>query len=234
MGKDDTLMDYTILRSRRKTVSLEITPEGKVLVRAPLRCPKTYIDGFVQSKESWIRKHTLLVHRYQEQQKAFHPRMLEHIGFCGTQLQVVPGERLMLDKRNLRLYMPDATVEQLLPAMEKLYKKEALPWLQERMDEWTKIMGISYKTLRFSTARKRWGSCSVEGDIRITWMLMMAPPEAIDYVLVHELAHRRVFNHSAAFWAVVARYMPDYPQRKQMLKSFSETLYGQGWSRKYS
>lgn len=227
-------MEYTILRSRRKTVSLEITPQGQVLVRAPLRCPRAYIDGFVNSREAWILKHRAQVLGYQNSQAAFRPKMLSTLGFCGSTLQVVPGERLMLDRKNLRLYMPDETVAEVLPAMEKLYRKEALSWLLGRMDYWADIMGISYRTVRFSAARKRWGSCSANGDIRITWMLMMAPAEAIDYVLIHELAHRRVFNHSPAFWSVVAKFMPDYPRQKQALKSFSETLYGQGWSKKYS
>ena len=90
-------------------------------------------------------------------------------------------------------------------------------------------MGISYRQLKLSTAASRWGSCSRDGVIRISAYLLFAPAEAIDYVLIHELSHRRVFNHSAAFWDVVETYMPDWRHWRQVLRDLARTLYAQGF-----
>jgi hypothetical protein len=104
--------------------------------------------------------------------------------------------------------------------------------VRQRLDDWAKIMGISYGKVSLSGAIRRWGSCSYQGDIRISWMLLFASREAIDYVLVHELAHRREFNHSARFWAIVETYLPDWRQRRQELRQLQAQLFAQGWSAK--
>lgn len=228
-------MEYRIVRSKRKTLSLQITQQGEVLVRAPMNCPKDYIDRFVHSKEAWITEHLSSVQGYLASQAAFRPVELETMRFCGKELKVIPAEGniVRLDLRNMEIHLPDASVQALLPSVEKLYKRAGLPWLKQRMDHWARIMSISYGEVKFSSALKRWGSCSAAGNIRITWMLLFAPPSAIDYVLVHELAHRRVFDHSSAFWAVVEQYVPDYKRQKLLLKQLSEELYAQGWSKKY-
>ena len=90
-------------------------------------------------------------------------------------------------------------------------------------------MGISYRELKMSTAASRWGSCSRDGVIRISVYLLFAPEKAIDYVLIHELAHRKVFNHSAAFWSVVEAYMPDWKRQRQTLKELAQELYAKGF-----
>lgn len=228
-------MEYRIIRSKRKTLSLQITQQGEVVVRAPMRCSKAYIDVFVSSKEDWIRKHLDTMQGYIASQEAFRPQDLEYMGFCGEKLKVIPveGNTVRLDLKKMEIHLPDMSVEELLPAVEQVYKKAGLPWLKQRLDHWAGIMNISYGEVKFSSALKRWGSCSSAGNIRITWMLLFAPLSAIDYILVHELAHRRVFDHSPAFWAVVEQYVPDHKQRKQLLKDLSVELYSQGWSKKY-
>ncbi len=228
-------MEYLLVRSRRKTISVQITNQGQVLVRAPLGCSKSTVDRFVASKSRWIEKHLAATRVYLAAQKEFRPITMETLSFCGRKLRVVPadGNQVQMDLKTDAISFPDVSVEELLPAVGKLYKKAGLPWLEARMDHWAGVMGVSYNRVRFSSALKRWGSCSRDGNIYITWMLLFAPERAIDYVLVHELAHRRFFDHSPAFWDVVRQYMPDYEVQKHVLKNLSETLYAQGWSRKY-
>lgn len=228
------MIPYRLIRSKRKTLYMQITPEGDLLVRAPQRCSKAYIDDFVASKEDWIRKNRAKVLELKQQQEAFRPIEMDTMSFCGIELKVVPGEgstvRLDLQKREIQF--PDVPVSDLKPAIGKVYRKAGMPYLKERLDYWSGVMGISYGQLKFSSALRRWGSCSAEGNINITWYLLFAPPRAIDYVLVHELAHRVEFNHSKAFWAVVEKYMPDYEQQKKVLLSVQKLLLSQGWSAK--
>ena len=228
------MIEYRLIRSKRKTLYLQITLEGEVLVRAPMRCSRKYIDEFVSSKADWIEKSRAKVLAVRQQQKEFRPAQMDALPFCGIELKVVPGEgntvRLDLDKKEI--HFPDVAVSDLKPAIAKIYRKAGMPWLKQRLDYWSGVMGIPYRQLKFSSALRRWGSCSAEGNINITWYLLFAPTRAIDYVLVHELAHRVQFNHSKAFWAVVAKYMPDYEVQKKVLLEVQKQLLSQGWSAK--
>lgn len=228
------MIPYRLIRSKRKTLYMQITPEGEVLVRAPMRCNKAYIDDFVASKEDWIQKNRAKVLEVKQQQEAFRPVRMDTMSFCGIELKVVPceGSAVRLDLVQQEIRFPDVSVGELKSAIGKLYRKAGMPYLKERLDYWSGVMGISYRQLKFSSALRRWGSCSAEGNINITWYLLFAPPRAIDYVLVHELAHRVEFNHSKAFWDVVKKYMPDYETQKKVLLSVQKQLLSQGWSAK--
>ena len=93
--------------------------------------------------------------------------------------------------------------------------KEILP---QRTAFWSARMGLTPTQIRITSARRRFGSCSSEGHICYSWRLMQYPPEAIDYVIVHELAHLKHMNHSDAFYALVAKYLPDHKARRALLK----------------
>ena len=90
--------------------------------------------------------------------------------------------------------------------------------LPRRTAFWSARMGLSPTQIRITSARRRFGSCSSEGHICYSWRLMQYPPEAIDYVIVHELAHLKHMNHSPAFYALVAKYLPDHKARRALLK----------------
>jgi hypothetical protein len=213
---------------------MEITPEGKLLVRAPKRCSRAYIDTFVASKSDWVEKHLPRVQAQVQARQHFYLKTGDTLSFCGETLRVVVNHVNMarLDLARREITLPDLPVTELRATVEKLYRRGGLPFIQERLDYWAKQMDISYGKVSLSGAIRRWGSCSYQGDIRISWMLLFASPEAIDYVLVHELAHRREFNHSARFWAVVETYLPDWQQRRQQLRQLQAQLFSQGWSAK--
>ena len=113
----------------------------------------------------------------------------------------------------------------------KLLSRTAQPWLKDRLDHWAAVMGIDYRELKSSTAATRWGSCTRDGVIRISAYLLMAPEKDIDYVLVHELAHRRVFAHNRAFWTLVEQYLPDWRDRRADLKQVEQRLRAQGFGK---
>lgn len=225
-------MEYRLVRSSRKTLSMQITQQGELVVRAPNRCPKDYIDRFVASKEAWIRENMKKVLGQKNQRNQFRPLDRETLNFCGTSLQVVPTKdlRVTLDWEKRRILLPDVSVEELLPALAKVYKQAGKPYLEARLQYWSGVTGISYSQMKLNSALRRWGSCSQEGNINLSWFLLFAPEEAIDYVLVHELCHRRHFNHSKAFWALVEQFMPDYQDRKKLLLQVQEQLVSEGWS----
>ena len=167
---------YEIIRSRRRTVALEVTREGKVLVRAPLRMPQTEIDRFVAAHAAWLEKAQARVAARQ----AAHPPLTEE------------------QREALR-----QTAKALLP---------------QRVAHYAAIMGVVPTSVKITAAKSRFGSCSGKNGICFSLYLMQYPEEAIDYVVVHELAHIRHHDHSSAFYAEVAKVMPDYRARMKLLK----------------
>lgn len=225
-------MEYRLVRSNRKTLYMQLTQQGELVVRAPNRCPRAYIDQFVLSKETWIRENQKKIQAEIAARQQFRPAHMGTMSFCGIELRVVPNQdaRVVLELEKSEIHLPDLSVEELKAPLASVYKKAGKPYLEQRLNHWSEIMGISYGQLKLNSALRRWGSCTREGNINITWFLLFAPERAIDYVLVHELAHRRQFNHSKAFWALVEQYMPDYRQQKEVLLSVQRRLVKEGWS----
>ena len=97
-------------------------------------------------------------------------------------------------------------------------RKRAAEIIEARCRYYAPVMGVSYGTVTIREQKTRWGSCSAKGNLNFNWKLVLMPPEILDYVVVHELAHRIHMNHSAAFWAEVEKILPDYRERRQWLK----------------
>ena len=104
------------------------------------------------------------------------------------------------------------------PGLEAVYRKKARKQLEDRAAYYAGLMGVTYNRIAIRAAKTRWGSCSARGNLNFHWKLILMPPEVLDYVVVHELAHRREMNHSSRFWAEVERIMPDYKRRRKWLK----------------
>jgi len=101
---------------------------------------------------------------------------------------------------------------------ERVLKIKALPYLTERTKYFADIMGVKYSGIKITSAKKRFGSCNGKNSICYSWRLMQYPPEAIDYVVVHELAHIIYKNHSKDFYKLIEKYLPDYKNREKLLK----------------
>ncbi len=106
----------------------------------------------------------------------------------------------------------------LSPEEETVLKEKALPYLTERTEYFAKLMGLKYNGIKITSAKKRFGSCSGKNSICYSWRLMQYPPEAIDYVIVHELAHIVYKNHGKVFYKLIEKYLPDYKKREKLLK----------------
>ena len=169
--------NFELIRSRRRTLALEITKDCRVLVRAPLRLPQARIDAFVASHEAWIQAHL----EQQRQRAASAP--------------------------------PPPTPEEITAL-----KAEARAILPEKVAYWSQKMGVRPTGLKITTARKRYGSCSGKNSLCFSCFLMNCPEEAIDLVVVHELCHIREKNHGPRFYALLEQYLPDYKERKKLLK----------------
>ena len=169
-------MDYTLIRSRRKTLAVQITRDGKVTVRAPFKIPQAKIDAFLAEKAAWIEKHII---------------------------KIVSVARLPK--------YDDAKIRGFIIALKKI--------LPEKVSRFAAEIGVDYGKITVRRQRTIWGSCTANGNLSFNCLLACVPPEISDYVIIHELVHRKYMNHSAAFWAAVERYCPDYKARRAWLKA---------------
>ena len=172
---------YQVIRSSRKTISLEFRPDGSLLVRSPSRLSDGEIRKFVLSKKDWIQAH----------QCKFHAAPV----------------------------VPPMTHSQL-----EALAREALAWFPNRTRLYAPRVGVTYGRITIRAQQTRWGSCSSQGNLNFNCLLMLAPEYVRDYVVVHELCHRKHMNHSPAFWAAVEQIFPDYRSAKQWLKENGNSL----------
>lgn len=108
--------------------------------------------------------------------------------------------------------------------LEAIYREAAKEYFPKRVYHFAHILGVSYGNITIRDQKTRWGSCSSKGNLSFNWRLILAPPNVLDYVVVHELCHRKEMNHSPKFWALVESVMPDYKQYRKWLKENGNKL----------
>jgi predicted metal-dependent hydrolase len=213
-----------LVRSKRRTIALIIERDGSFTVRAPMRAPHSAIETFIKQKEDWItrtRKKMELIRPTHEKQYFDGEKFL----FLGSSfdLKLVGPQRPSLRFDNGFALSRTAQIkgEQVFVHW---YKLRALEVISERVKLYSQQYGFTPKQVKISSAKTRWGSCSPSGALNFTWRLVMAPLEVVDYVVVHELAHLRVKNHSSKFWKVVESIYPEYKKQRKWLRENGEKL----------
>ena len=130
---------------------------------------------------------------------------------------IVEKYLLQLERAKKKQDRPAADYEKD-PKLEKLYREKAREQIEKRAAHFAALMGVDYGRIAIRGQKRRWGSCSGAGNLNFNWKLALMPPEILDYVVVHELAHRKEMNHSPRFWAEVEKILPDYKERRKWLK----------------
>lgn len=175
---------YEIVYSSRKTLALQIKPDGSITVRAPQNYPVAQICSFVTEKENWIQKHL-------------------------TQIANTPCVS----------EPPFSTAE------KERYISLAKEIILHKVIYYARIMNVDFKRITLREQKTRWGSCSASGSLNFNWRLILAPEDVLDYVIVHELAHRTEMNHSKAFYTIIENILPDYEKSLKWLKDNGKTLW---------
>ena len=172
-------MEVKIIRSNRKTVSIQVNQDLSITVRAPQRVTQKEIKRILEKNDSWIQKHIEMLREKQAEAE---------------------------DVKKL-------TAEEIKTLVE-----QALKLIPQRVEYFARQVGVTYGRITIRNQKTRWGSCSSKGNLNFNCLLMLAPTEILDYVVVHELCHRKEMNHSKAFWTEVEKVLPDYRQSVQWLK----------------
>ena len=178
-------MNIAVIRSRRRTLALQVRQNGEVVVRAPRLVPEKEVRRFVEEHLAWIEK---------QQRK---------LAFAAEQRSEI---------------RPLTEVE--LSGLTEQARRD----LTERAEYYAPRIGVTYGRISIRHQKTKWGSCSSKGNLNFNCLLMLAPESVRDYVVVHELCHRKQMNHSGAFWAEVEHVLPDYRETRKWLKTHGQEL----------
>ena len=182
-------MEVTIIKSNRKTVSIQVNSDLSVTLRVPRQATQRDIQKILKEKEPWIVKH-------------------------------------MEDIRQKKAAAGLSAPERLTNAEIHELGDKALKYIPGRVEYFAQRVGVTYGRITIRNQKTRWGSCSSKGNLNFNCLLMLTPPEVIDYVVVHELCHRKEMNHSKAFWSEVEKILPDYKVRLKWLKDEGSSIMG--------
>lgn len=221
---------YTVRRSpRAKHLRLRVLPESGLEVVAPQRGTLPPLEPLLRERAGWILD---ALARVAISPRATRAGMTLRYRGAGYRLvtRVCPGQApaVRLDEAagTLDVRVPDqAMLDTGLDALlESWYRNEARAALLARVTARAAELGVTFGRLTLRDQRTRWGSCSSLGNLNFNWRLILAPDAVLDYVVVHELAHRREANHGARFWAIVAAHCPDYQTHRAWLRHHGHEL----------
>jgi predicted metal-dependent hydrolase len=207
-------VDVSIVRSQRKTLAIQIVPGQGVKVRAPRWVSRATIDAVLAKKGAWIQKHFAA-----QQVKVPLYTEGERFWYLGAEypLVIVNDYARKLQFSGQEFLLSRYVVNKAKSLFTDWYIHQAKEYLTARAQSLAHAMNLCYQSIRVTRARTRWGSCSSAGTISFSYRLMALPPEIIEYVVVHELAHLNHHNHSKNFWAEVHKYYPEFKKAKQWL-----------------
>ncbi len=227
-------IEYQVRRSerRRKTVQVTVDATG-VQVAAPLDTPDCEVQSIVRKRAAWILRQVRPGTPTQGPKRFVSGETLPYLG-RNVRLVVEeaegPAPEFRFDHWRFRVSAPVGLTEderrlRILTALVGWYRSMAVPRLSASVRNWWPRLGIGDEPrILIRDQRRRWGSCAADGTLRFNWRVVMLEPSLLEYVVVHELAHLSVNNHSQDFWSLVASAMPDAEHRRRRLREAGKTL----------
>lgn len=208
-----------VIRSKRKTVSLQVSDDATLIVRAPFEVSNKIIDKVILRHKDWIEKKKKEI---QSRDIKFSKKEFingEGFLFLGNyyRLRLVENQEIPLNFEN-GFFLSKKYLAHVEEIFIDWYKEEAYEKISERVKWYAQKRGFKYNKINITNAQKRWGSCSCRNNLNFSWRLIMAPLPVVDYVIVHELVHLEEKNHSKAFWNKVKMLITDYKKHRIWLK----------------
>ncbi len=213
-----------IIRSNRKTFGLEINSSGKLIIRAPINATNDEIESVINIKSKWISKKL----NYIKEKKSFQDLEIlddskiyylgkpRNIYFEDIDFPIKLSEKGIVIAKEYKEYSKQV--------LNKWFRDKAYQLIGKRLAEILEQTGYGITKFGITNARRRWGSCSSKNSVNFSWRLIMAPVKVIDYVIIHELVHTEIKNHSKMFWARVEEIVPNYRESLEWLKNHSQIM----------
>lgn len=217
-------MNYKIIRSKRKTLALHVNSDATLTVKLPYGVSQAYAEEFIAKKRRWIEKKQAEFISAREKHKPKQYVNGEEFYFAGRkyELEIVSGSKARLAFTAAgKFRITQKCLEAPKHYVEWFFKQFARQYLEGRTAELAEALGYKYTSIKINSAKTRWGSCSMRGNLNFSWRLVIMPPEMIDYVIVHELVHLEIKDHSKRFYARMNELMPDHKRKEKWLKENS-------------
>ncbi len=221
------MIHYQLQRHRRsQNIRIKIEANAQVVVVAPHDCPLHFINMFVEKNEDWItrniakiQQHSALRDTHPNEVMIFGQIYQKHITFSSSfPIGVHIQEKNMIINP---VTNSDSSIQKLI---DQFLKNTATKYIVPRTHQLANTMNIHFRDITLKNQKTRWGSCSSQGNLNFNWRLVHSPPEVIDYVIIHELAHRKEMNHSPKFWQIVAQFDPEHMKHRGWLKRHGMAL----------
>lgn len=223
------VVEYTVTYAKRRTLAVYVRPDGRVEVRAPRGLSQRRIREFVEAKSGWIAAKQGEALARLRQRESFRLEAGTALSILGKEYTLAlagPGEKPGIAGE--RLLLSGQTEEECRRSLEEACRRAAREYLPGRVEELARGWGFSPAGVSVTGARTRWGSCSGKNRLNFSFRLCYAPLEAVDYVILHELAHTREHNHSPRFWRLVEERMPGYRRAEEQLRALQRELWLRG------
>jgi predicted metal-dependent hydrolase len=218
-----TIPPYEIERSNRRSISLQISHNGELIVKAPYLVPAFVVREFVKNKSAWVAKQMGLVTKFHKKSEGIIAEGDEY-PFLGNTYTLHAGSFKAIHVAKT-LNIPTVLMFRAKKELVSWYTAQAKQIITESVKRNAVLMKTSYKSITYSDTTSKWGSCSHDNSLQFNWRLVMAPLNIIEYVVIHELAHTKEKNHRRGFWDIVSTYKPAYKQYVKWLKVNSHKLH---------
>ncbi len=208
-----------IIRSKRRSLGLEITLDARLIIRAPRFTSLRRIYKTIGEKKNWIEKKQELMKRRKKGMRKKKFISGEEFLYLGKKYPLLVAEKgTSFNITKGFFHIPKSHQKKAREIFKKWYRQQATCQIPRRVKHYANLAGLKPKQIKITSAKKRWGSCGARGNLCFAWRLVMAPLKVVDYVVVHELSHLKESNHSKKFWRQVEETLPDYKEQEKWLK----------------
>ena len=226
----NTLIEYNIVRTNRKTLGINIDLEEGVVVRSPEKLNNKKIEDIVKNKSDWILKKLDKLGEIKDKPAPKEFMSGEKLPYIGRRYRLKVIEDENIKKAKVKLYQGkfivkvdpnlkgDKRREKIRDAFISWYREHADKKIKKRVKKYKDQIGVEPNKIKVKKQKKRWGSCSNKGNLNFNWKLIMAPMSIIDYLVVHEMTHLIYPDHSREFWEMVETIIPDYKEKQEWLR----------------
>ncbi len=222
-------IDYELIQTQRHSMEIRLQAEGNVRLFAPRRAPLRAADDFIVERAQWIAHNRAALRAHHAQRQKLHPMVTgATVLYEGEPLEIVVRQSgrngVRFEGDGLMVCATDTAEEAVREQLHRFLTEQARARIAARLAHFVPLIGREPGRFAIRDQRTRWGSCSSERNLNFNYKLIMAPPPALDYVVVHELCHLYEFNHSPLFWRRVEQFFPDYKTWKDWLKKNGRML----------